>query len=226
MNLFSFLHRMGKENMARWLGLFKEGGSLGRWVPGTLSHFCHHAEDEREARCLGAPGQCRLNPPLRQSGPTQQVVRSQLSKWWAWTHLPPLWGKRGRGEMGASFLKNAFHCSLTPPTQERGWRKPEEELLTFLLQKVRLVVVPSGFLSASLKCARGTQKWEGDIRLTYPASTIGFAHLEIFFEHQILAFIFFKKLFVWLELIYKIVLFFGFCFYKNVTSLKLRLQML
>lgn len=30
MNLFSFLHRMGKENRARWLGLFKEGGSLGQ----------------------------------------------------------------------------------------------------------------------------------------------------------------------------------------------------
>lgn len=128
--------------------------------------------------------------------------------------------------MGASFLKNAFHCSLTPPAQERGWRKPEEELLTFLLQEVCLVVVPSGFLSASLKCARGTQKWEGDIRLTYPANTIDFAHLEIFFEYQILAFIFFKKLFVGLELIYKIVLVFGFCFYKNVTSLQLRLQML
>ena len=92
--------------------------------------------------------------------------------------------------MVASFLKNVFHCSLTPPTQDRGWRKPEEELLTFLLQKVRLVVVPLGFLRASLKCARGTQRWGGDIRLTYPARTIDFAHLEVFFEHQILAFIY------------------------------------
>lgn len=186
---------MGKENRARWLGLLKEGGSLGQYPTSATMLKRKEKQDVWEL-----PGQCRLSLPLGQSGPTQQEVQSKLSKWWAWPHFPLLWGKWGRGEMVASFLKNAFYCSLTPPTQDRGWKKPEEELfLTFLLQKVRLVVVPLGFLRASLKCARGTQKWEGDIRLTYPARTIDFAHLEVFFEHQILAFIFFLT-FCWIRI--------------------------
>lgn len=66
---------MGKENRARWLGLFKEGGSLGQYPTSATMLKMKEKQDVWEL-----PGQGRLNLPLGQSGPTQQVVQSKLSK--------------------------------------------------------------------------------------------------------------------------------------------------
>lgn len=75
MNLFSFLHRMGKENRARWLGLHKEGGFLGQYPTSATMLKRKETQDVWEL-----PGQCRLSLPLGKSGPTQQEVQSKLSK--------------------------------------------------------------------------------------------------------------------------------------------------